>query len=121
MDAIAGRLEEGAQKGKGRALAVGAGDMDDRRQMLVRTAECREQPLYPLERQIDEPDMERLQPLENDIAGQRPNSMPAAPKDGGTGAPCRVRRSRSRASVALSSRRGTTMSTMPCSSRYSAR
>ncbi len=37
--AIAGGLQKGAQKGDGRALAVGAGDMEDRRQAAFRMAQ----------------------------------------------------------------------------------
>ena len=39
----AGRLDRGAQEGAGRALAVGAGDMEDRRQPTLRIAEPVEQ------------------------------------------------------------------------------
>ena len=44
MDAIARRLEQRARKGGGRTLAVGAGDVDDRRQPVLRVAEPLEQP-----------------------------------------------------------------------------
>ncbi len=39
----AGGLDRGTQKGAGRALAVGAGDMEHRRQALMRVAEPVEQ------------------------------------------------------------------------------
>ena len=45
MDALARRLQHRAQEGDGRALAVGAGDMDHRRQPVLRVAEALEQPL----------------------------------------------------------------------------
>ena len=45
MDAEARGLHDGAEIGDGRALAVGAGDMDHRRQLALRIAELRQQPL----------------------------------------------------------------------------
>ena len=49
MDAFARRFEKGAQIGDGRALAVGAGDMDDRRQPVLRPPELLEQALDAVE------------------------------------------------------------------------
>ena len=56
------RLAHGAQKGAGGALAVGAGDMDHRRQMQLRVAQIGQQTLHASEAQIDELGVERLQP-----------------------------------------------------------
>jgi len=53
MDAIARRFGHGTQVGDQRALAVGAGDMDDRRQLLVRRTQLIEQALDPLQTEID--------------------------------------------------------------------
>ena len=43
MNAFAGRLQHCARKGDGRAFAVGAGDMDDRRQLALGMIEPLEQ------------------------------------------------------------------------------
>ena len=53
VNADAGGLQDGPHEGDGRALAVGAGDMDDRRQALLRIAERGEQALDALQRQVD--------------------------------------------------------------------
>jgi len=43
------RLDRGSKEGAGRALAVGAGDVEDRRQPLLRIAEAGEKGGNPLE------------------------------------------------------------------------
>ena len=53
VDAQARRLGDGADEGDGRALAVGPGDMDHRRQAVLRVAEGGAQHAHPLQRQID--------------------------------------------------------------------
>ena len=68
MHAIAGRLQHGAQIGDDGALAVGAGDMDDRRQAPFGMAEALQQPPDAVERQIDDLRMKPVQPLENQVA-----------------------------------------------------
>src|SRR6266849_479204 len=124
VDAVTRRLERGAQESDGRALAVGAGDMHDRRQMLVRIAERREQPPHAVERQVDKLGMEPQQPLQDPVDGQgqaRSERAAAGRVTMCVGGSRRRSRSMMRAIVSRSSRRGTTMSIMPCSSRYSAR
>ena len=59
MHALARRLQHRAQEGDGRALAVGAGDMDHRRQLRSGWPSAREQPLDAVERQIDALGMQR--------------------------------------------------------------
>ena len=59
-----GRLEPRAQERGGRALAVGAGDVDDRRQPLVRAAERDHQRLDPVQRQVDLARMQMEQALQ---------------------------------------------------------
>jgi hypothetical protein len=68
MHALAERLGDGAGKGKERALAVGAGDMHHRRQLILGVAERREQPLDPPQRQIDRLRVEFFQPLQQRVA-----------------------------------------------------
>ena len=64
MHALARGLEDRAHERDGRALAVGAGDVDDRRQPPLRMAERGEQPLDAAERQIDALGMQRQQARE---------------------------------------------------------
>ena len=59
VHAFAGRFEDGARKRDGRALAVGAGDVNERRQAAFGMIERREQALDSAERQIDAPRMKR--------------------------------------------------------------
>ena len=56
---------DGAQEGQHRALAVGAGDMDHRRQTALGMIQLREQPLDAAERQIDDARMEPIEPLDD--------------------------------------------------------
>ncbi len=67
MDAATRGLQHGAHEGGGRSLAVGAGDMDDRRQASVGTAELEHQPLDPIERQVDLDRMQPEQPLQDGV------------------------------------------------------
>ncbi|MNC74597.1 hypothetical protein D3C75_1259790 [compost metagenome] len=53
MDAQTRRLGDGPDQGDGRALAVGAGDMDHRRQLVLRIAQRRTKGPHPLQRQVD--------------------------------------------------------------------
>ena len=75
MHALLRRLEDGAHEGDGRTLAVGAGDMNHRRQLPLGMAERRQQPLDAIERQVDPLRMQRQQPRMNcadrDGAGTR--------------------------------------------------
>ncbi len=127
MHALAGRFEDGADEGDGRALAVGPGHMDHRRQMPLRMAERRQQALDAIERQIDAFGMQRQQ-ARLDGADRRSAGTRCVHAGAGrlmrglvasAGAFSKIRQSR--AMVARRSRRCTTMSTMPWSRRYSAR
>ncbi len=69
MHAQPGRFEDRAHEGDGRALAVGSGDMDDRRKLAFRMAERRQQPPHPIERKIDQLGMQRQQTLDDGIDG----------------------------------------------------
>ena len=62
---LAGRLQHGAQEGGGGALAVGAGDVDDRRQAQVGTAELVHQDRHAVQRQVDLARIERAESLKN--------------------------------------------------------
>ena len=62
MDAQARGFEDRAQIGDGGALAVGAGDMDHRRQLAFGMIEPRQQPVHAIEAEIDAPRMQRRQP-----------------------------------------------------------
>ena len=64
---VAGRFERGAQECDGRAFAVRAGDMDHRRQLVLRPAETLQQPLDPPERQIDLARVERAEHLQQRV------------------------------------------------------
>jgi hypothetical protein len=59
VDAIGRRFEESAQESDGRTLAVGAGDMHHRRQLVLGVAEIGQQPLDALKREIDQFRVER--------------------------------------------------------------
>ena len=52
MDAVTGGFEDGPRKGGDGALAVGAGDMDDRRQPVLRIAKERQHALYAAKREV---------------------------------------------------------------------
>ena len=65
VNALARRLQHGAHEGDGRALAVGAGDMDDRRHLPLRMVELVEQAPHPVEREIDPLRMQRQQPRDD--------------------------------------------------------
>ena len=51
---LAGGFQHGPQIGNDRALAVGAGDVHHRRQLVLGMVEAVQQALHPLERQIDQ-------------------------------------------------------------------
>ena len=67
MNALARRFEDRAHEGDGRAFAVGAGDMDHRRQPPLRMIERGQQPLDAVERQIDALGMQRQQPRQDGV------------------------------------------------------
>ena len=138
VDAQARRFQDRAQIGDRRTLAVGAGDVDDRRQFAFGMIEPLQQPMHPLEAEIDPLRMQRRQPrdqfAERGVAvwrqarsrvrrGRRHFRQPIrsgpASATGGAGfgavssAGDLVSSRHSRASVGRSSWRCTTMSTMP--------
>ena len=130
MHAFARRFEDGAHEGDGRALAIGAGDMDHRRQMPLRMIERVKHPLDAIEREIDALGMQRQKPRQHGVDRRR-FGRPVAHVVAGSGAgrltrcPARsagalVKSRHSLAMVARNSWRCTTMSTMPWSRRYSA-
>ena len=82
VHALAGGLQHGLEEGRHRALAVGAGDVDDRRQALLGMAELGQQRLDAAERQVDQPRVQRLQLGQNVIArGHRGARLPWKAKD----------------------------------------
>jgi hypothetical protein len=64
MDAQTRGLGDGAQERAATALAVGAGDVDHRRQMEMRITQIGEQPDQAVEAQVDQSGVEFLQPVE---------------------------------------------------------
>ncbi len=126
MDSLPGGLEASPHGRDGRALAIGARDMNDGRQFFLRVAERGEQPLDPAERQIDFFRVELHQAAQHPIArdflmsGHHHSGRGRSAAGASTGAVGAVRwGSRSNdsrfASVACNSPRGTTRSTIPCS------
>ncbi len=69
------RLQHGAGKGAGRALAIGAGDMDHRRQLQLRIAQLGQQPQDAVQRQVDLLGMQRQQALEDRVAARDTRSL----------------------------------------------
>src|SRR5581483_7704854 len=127
VDALPRRFEHSAQERGGRALAVGAGDVDDRRQALFGGAEPVHQHAHAVEREVDLARIKRAEALEDGARpvhgkfrlGQASAATAAAAGSGGTeAAPLPASRRQRRAIVSRSLWRG---STMPCSCRNSAR
>src|SRR5579883_1643575 len=133
MDAQALRLQHGAAKGAGRPLAIGAGDMDHRRQFQMRVAQIAQKAQHPVQRQVDLLGMQRQQARQHRIAaggcgeGQLAAAAPPLPWRRGMdktllrGFACFIRICSTRDRVDRISLRWMTMSSMPCSNRYSAR
>ncbi len=69
MHALAGGFQDRAQEGDGGALAVGAGDVDHRRQLAFGMIERGKQALHAIERQIDALGMQRGQPRDDGVDG----------------------------------------------------
>ena len=67
VHAQAGRFQDRAHERDGRALAVGAGDMDDRRQLALGMVERGQNPPHAIERQIDQLGMQRGEPRDDGI------------------------------------------------------
>src|SRR4051794_38934528 len=136
------RFQDRAQIGDGRSLAVGAGDVDHARQLAFGMTQPLQQPMYPLQVQIDGFRMQRRQPRDQ-VAKRRhwsgrgrvhacgaADTTSAVDAIGawvaaGFGAVSIagdfMSRRQSRARVGRRSWRCTTMSIMPWSLRYSAR
>ena len=75
VHARAGGFEDRLQVGGDRALAVGAGDVHDRRQLRVRIAQLAEQPLDTAERQVDQLRMQQLH-LGEELGARRHAALP---------------------------------------------
>ena len=88
VDAGAAGLEAGAQRGDDRALAVGAGDVDDRRQPALGMAERGEEPLDAAEREVDDLGVQRRQPVEDRVAARAHSAAWAASSTGAGSSPC---------------------------------
>ena len=138
VNAQARCLQNGAEKRHGRSLAVGPGNMNDRRDTSFGMIETLKNAPHPVEREIDPLGMKRSKTRQNVVVGRRRflgrrrchagdavagrstgsdalrDSKPSA---GGA----LVSKRQIRANVARKSWRCTTISTMPCSFRYSAR
>jgi len=71
VHAQAGRLGDGAQDGDRRSLAVGAGDMNHRRQPALGIAERRAQAVHPPQRQVDQLGMQQAKPLKRGVMGSK--------------------------------------------------
>ena len=61
MDPQAGGFENRTQIGDGRSLAIGTGDMNDRRKFPFRMIELLQQPMHPIEAEIDAARMQARQ------------------------------------------------------------
>ena len=71
MNRKAGGFADAPQKGKGRPLAVCAGDMHDATKRFFRIAERGQQSLDAPERQVDDSRVIRPQPFDEMITPQR--------------------------------------------------
>jgi hypothetical protein len=112
MNAVAAGFETGAQRRDGRALAVGAGDVNRRRQLVLRIAERGQQAFDAGQRQVDLFRVQLRQARQHPITAYH-GLYSAALGVAGTGnaiSPCIGWRSndRMRARVACNSPRGTT-------------
>ncbi len=70
MDLQAFSLGHGAQQGDGRPLAIGSGEVNDRRQSVLRSAQGFADAQHPIEIEVDQLGMQGLQPLKRRIEGQ---------------------------------------------------
>ena len=68
MHRMAARFQHGAGEGADRTFAVGAGDVNDRRQFAFGMAEIGQQPQDPIQHQVDLLGMECQKPFENCVA-----------------------------------------------------
>ena len=84
MHLLAARFEKGAQIGDGRALGIGAGHVDGRRQPVLRIAQLLQERQHAIEAEIDQLGMELAEAGENGVgAGHhlfpKIDSMPVTP------------------------------------------
>ena len=70
MDLEAGLFENGPDVGNGGALAVGSGHMNDRRKVLFRVSEPRQNPLHALKAEINDLGMQGEQPVQYGITAR---------------------------------------------------
>ena len=79
MHAQTGGLGHGSDEGAGAALAVGAGDVDDRRQAPLGMIQPGKQGTKPVEAEIDQPGMQPLEAGERSVRLASFTPPPAAP------------------------------------------
>ncbi len=79
VHAVSGTLQHRAQESADRTFSVGARDMDDRRNVAFRMAQDAEQPLHPVEHQIDPLRVQIKQPFQDGIAAGITGHPPAVP------------------------------------------
>ena len=131
MHALARRFEDRAHEGYGRALAIGAGNVDHRRQMPLRVIERVKDARHALEPEVDALGVQRQKPRQHGVDRRSSVGRPFAHVVAGSGAGrltrctgalagALVKSRHNLAMVARNSWRCTTMSTMPWSRRYSA-
>ena len=84
MHALAGRFQDRAHEGDGRAFAVGAGDMDQRRQLLFGMIERGKQALDAVERQVDALGMQRQEPRQDGVDRPRAGTRRLTPAPAGS-------------------------------------
>ena len=70
MNLKARLFENGPDIGNGGALAVGSGDVDDRRQIFFRISQPRQNPLHALKAEINDFGMQREQPVQYGITAR---------------------------------------------------
>src|ERR1700736_6190893 len=145
VDAQTSRLKDRPQIRNRRPLAIGAGDVNDRRQSALGMVEPFQQPMHPRKIEVDALGMQRRQPRDQFIERRRSSGRGRVHAWGAAGTTSGldtiwagivtcgagfemassagdfVSNRQSRANVGRRSWRCTTMSTMPWSFRYSAR
>ena len=67
VDAQARRLTDRAQESNGRTLAVGAGNVNDRRQATLGMIQCREDAMHPRQIEIDTLGVQRREPRQQTV------------------------------------------------------
>ena len=82
MDLEARGFEDRPQRRAGRAFAVGARDVEDRRQAAFGMAEPFQQRAHPVEREVDRLRVKAHQPFEDRVAGGRAHCAACASPSG---------------------------------------